>query len=521
MSDSESSAHSLDADERLDQIMKRLRVTDDADVNIKDRENGKTALHLAAESRREDTVSYLIERGANVNARDAEGRTALHYYSSSGIASALMQAGCDIEASDKHSIRPIHLAARINEKVVLALIERGADLSARDDMGRTALHYAGSPTIVKLLLKAGADIEAKDTDDGSRPIHLAARDDEEVALTLIKHGADVGARKDDDSTALHFTRSARLARALIEEGCDIEAEDVYARRPLHAVSSRGCDEVVSVLIESGADIEARNIWRGRPLHVAASEKVARRLLEAGAELDVGNYSNETPLYYAADRRHGQVVEVLLEYGANIYGQTCGRHTPVSWVWRYGYFEILGILFSSIRLRAAGLLISKENLALANYPAEEYPDYTTKHEASKYAWAYQLKSEVEVKQLKMHKLIGSVTMHDILSAATPQYLSNEASVGALNSIDLSVYPIYGEFITNKLRNDQLKTKLLVSADKHLELLLSYGSSHSTRGHMPSLPKDVRLKVLAHLDVADLGNLIECGESAKELTEAPMS
>ena len=78
-------------------------------------------------------------------------------------------------------------------EVAMALMERGADIDARDDDQRTPLHYAcdkGLTKVAMALMERGADIDARD-DDQRTPLHYACGEGlTEVAMALIKRGAD-------------------------------------------------------------------------------------------------------------------------------------------------------------------------------------------------------------------------------------------------------------------------------------------------------------------------------------------
>ncbi len=100
-----------------------------ADVNAKD-ENGKTALRIASSNGCKEIVQMLIKAGANVNAKDENGQTALIWSSLKG-----------------------------HKEIVQILIEAGTNINATDIFGRTALMYAsqyGHKDIVQMLIEAGA-----------------------------------------------------------------------------------------------------------------------------------------------------------------------------------------------------------------------------------------------------------------------------------------------------------------------------------------------------------------------------
>jgi ankyrin repeat protein len=172
-----------------------------ADVSAKDDE-GKTSLMWAAYKGHIETVEALIDGGADANAKDNEGRT------------ALMGA-----ADEGHT------------ETVEALIDGGADVSAKDDNGRTALMWAankGHIETVEALIDGGADINAKDNDGETALMHATDSGYTEVVELLIRSLMDFSPKYHDvaekivvlmtslgaESISQRFLRAAELARTI-------------------------------------------------------------------------------------------------------------------------------------------------------------------------------------------------------------------------------------------------------------------------------------------------------------------
>lgn len=267
------------------------------DVNAADHCQ-RTALHLAAlavdegHSRfsgpwaTEDralapAVRKLVRAGADVNAVAASdrcsehlGATPLHVAASRGaahVASALLDGGADIEAKDADGRTPLDIAAARGQvgflnvllrravgeespEMVALLIERGAEVDARDDVGWTPLHhallgyYGDGDTIAEanVLLEHGVDVNAATATVGWTPLHLAAHlrgpGVLEIVQALIEQGADVNAR-----TRIGGWSPARVARASDERrrnGPDAGASSTAVLAAIQAAGGKdeGCDD---------------------------------------------------------------------------------------------------------------------------------------------------------------------------------------------------------------------------------------------------------------------------------------
>jgi hypothetical protein len=116
---------------------------------------------------RDDAVRTLLSKGADVDVRDDEGFTPLHYACWRRhvvIARLLLMAGADTNVVvPSKGWTPLHLAClHVNVECVQLLLDAGVEVDARDSTGQTPLHWAcdhehGSPACVRLLLRYGAD----------------------------------------------------------------------------------------------------------------------------------------------------------------------------------------------------------------------------------------------------------------------------------------------------------------------------------------------------------------------------
>jgi len=126
-----------------------------------------------------------------------------------------------------HKSAKLHVASADGHvDVARILVEQGADVMARDNDGKTSLHAAskkGHVEVTRFLVEHGADVTARDN-NGWTPLHVASScGSVEVACLLIKHGADVTARADDGRTPLVVAAevgNVEVIRVLIDHRTD-------------------------------------------------------------------------------------------------------------------------------------------------------------------------------------------------------------------------------------------------------------------------------------------------------------
>lgn len=147
-----------------------------------------------------DAVKTLIAQGADVNAAQGDGMSALHWAADKGdaaMAEMLIYAGANTGAVTRiGAYTPLHLASRAGSlEVVQALLKSGAAVDAKTSVsGATPLHLAassGNPAVVTALLDAKADINAKEAEWGQTPlIFAAALNRVEAIKVLMARGAN-------------------------------------------------------------------------------------------------------------------------------------------------------------------------------------------------------------------------------------------------------------------------------------------------------------------------------------------
>lgn len=346
-----------------------------ADVNARfENECHKTPLQCAY---RDSIIELMLRYGAELNLCDDAGTTPLHHLLSmkwGGVAELLPRIRDEfIDCRDGEGMTPYLVACENGLKeVAQALLKRGADASARNHRGETALHLAVKHApieMIKWLIEQGADVNAT-AHDGRTPL-LCSRSLAEWKL-LMDAGADVFHRSHCGWTLLmsavasskeglikaalkagalpngrnawleHVRRILRcklrslrspfLVKALAQAEALSYARDFYecsefCVSSLTRACSRSDERAVAVLLEAGADVNARDRFTHRtPLFAACSPAgnalkpaLVERLLAAGADVNATDDGGQTPLHALAmlpdSPEKQEICQLLLNAGA--------------------------------------------------------------------------------------------------------------------------------------------------------------------------------------------------------------
>ncbi|MBR43290.1 MAG: hypothetical protein CME18_02565 [Gemmatimonadetes bacterium] len=288
----------------------------------------------AARSGDLDEVRSLLRGGADVNAAQGDGMSALHWAAERGdmaLLEVLLYAGAELEASTRIGhYRPLHIAARNgNVEVVTRLIEAGADInSVTDPSGSPPLHLAalsGNGSVVHELVNAGADIDSREAEWQQTPLIFAASWNRlEAVVALLELGADPNLA----AKSLDLQEMGRL---------DGEAQ-------------RRQQEVLKAFTNDGE-------WTPTSAQVQAAVVAGREAYSEGAEVEERRRSDRfqrevrikskgglTPLLHAARQGHVETIEALLGNGAKI-DQVGGGDgtTPLLMATINGQFDAAAVL----------------------------------------------------------------------------------------------------------------------------------------------------------------------------------
>ena len=180
-------------------------------------------------------------------------------------------------------------AQRDDVETVRALVRSGADVNAAQGDGMTALHWAaehGDAELAEILLVAGANPEAGTRIGGYTALHIAAREGRTaVAIALIAAGADPMTRSTNSGvTPLHLAAAAgdvEVIRAMLARGADPDVEEgAWRQTPLIFAAANNRARAIRVLLDAGADPDGRARWVDTAEQDRADRAAGQRLTEA-------------------------------------------------------------------------------------------------------------------------------------------------------------------------------------------------------------------------------------------------
>lgn len=343
----------------------RLLVKHGAEVNAAEGWGGQTALMWAAARKHPDMISFLLDKGAEVDRRAIDrnwerrvtseprvkemqmgGFTALLYAVRENCLECvkrLLDAGADINKPDPDNISPLVLAL-LNMRFDIAkyLVERGADVNQWDRWGRTPLYMASDTNIVPVSQRGDP-----------KPV-LEKTSGLEVARMLLERGANPD----------YALKLPPLPREIAYDRANDYPVMNAGSTPLQRAAYGADVEMMQLLLDHGADYRLGNFLGVTPMIALTTSSGTRNrnkneqtviagirlLVEAGLDINQkGGNNGETPLHTAARANWLEVVKFLVESGADLHAEDRNGLLPLDYATgkadsqTFGNFNVVGEL----------------------------------------------------------------------------------------------------------------------------------------------------------------------------------
>ncbi len=338
---------------------------------------GEQALILAARKEYEDIVQALLALGARPNAQDEAGNTALHVatrHQNTRIMAQLLKRGADPLKRNRKGLSPLQLARNLNlqkaanlyRKQGLKLPERDRQLAAPDvrsfekSLKNKDSIYRGWPLIsiasllgekriLEQLLAQGADTSATDP-EGNTALHRAASKGQlEIARMLLAKGAPIDVRNARGETALYLAalnKRRKMVGWLLDQGANPSLETRSKSSPLLAAIRNGDAKTAALL--STRPSSDQQIHRALRAAIEQNmEPVALKLLPRDKLASIQDKQGRSLLWLAADRGLSRLVDRLVKTHPGQLAQADkGGYSPLARAIYRGHVDIAGQLIQA-------------------------------------------------------------------------------------------------------------------------------------------------------------------------------
>jgi ankyrin repeat protein len=317
-----------------------------ADISLKSNDNTTLLMFAAMDAchsnanNKMSILTTIIDKGADVNAKNDYGCTALHYCtedSGIGCAALLLANGADVNATDNKGRTPLITSC-------YTFISEGDQW----------IDERSNSHLVKLFLKFGANPNVKDAGGNTALMYAMKFDFFEAAKILLDYVTDINIRingmnnlRSKGWTFLMFAAfwdSVDMATILIEKGIDVDAKNNNGNTAFIIAACQGNSDLVELLIANGADVNATDN-EGR----TALLRIVTRIIEN----ENTDYKDDHSQIHSMsgtkyESHYYQTFKILLDSGANtemkdkngmtalMYAQKAGCHKTLEWILKSEY-----------------------------------------------------------------------------------------------------------------------------------------------------------------------------------------
>ncbi len=283
--------------------------------------DGVPALSLAAKCNSINMVKKLIRAGADVNAMDKQGNTALFCVISAKVCQELIKAGAVVSACNQDNQTPLFFSVIYfeNDKLSAECVKQGLDPNHRDNFGKNALFYANiaySAYSIEKLIQMGVDPNCIDS-DGKTPIFYVQN--KKLALSLIRNGAKLILTDHHEKGIPILEQLRKTLNSYEYNTLPNVREWLDLNRDLaKAITNQKVNDVKK-LLKLGADPNSCEESENKNMMTLAIQndapEIIQLLVDAGASIHQTNLGI-SPLMRSAQDGMLECFELLMNLGAN-------------------------------------------------------------------------------------------------------------------------------------------------------------------------------------------------------------
>jgi ankyrin repeat protein len=325
------------------------------DLNARD-DTGRTPLLSAIDKSAIRVAGLLIEKGADVNVKDRQGQTSLHYLAAARNATGLMAkaqaAGIKVDAKDNSGRTPLAIAVESNRvDNVEYLLNMGADVNGTDHNGVDLIlvAYGKNRAMLNLFITKGGSLDAKSPDGKTLLLMSLEQNDTPLLKLLTEKGANVNERQANGKYPLEFAiekRHFNNTKLLLDSKADFRVRDAKGNPLLTLAIEKKTESIAKILLEKGADPNGTDAARKPHLLQAFDEnqpEIFKSLIDYNADLNVKDANGASILSLAAEKNRTGFMKTLLDKNVDVNPKDSNSNTPVIIASWKGYYEPVKML----------------------------------------------------------------------------------------------------------------------------------------------------------------------------------
>ena len=270
--------------------------------------SGNTVLHYAAEWQYQKAIKSLLEKGADINARNANGETCL-----------------------------FSAVKTNNPQIINILVNGGASINDRDNLGSTALHCAvrwDAIESIKTLISLGVNINAQNSSGKSPLAEAVLAGKTEASKFLLKNGADPNSSDKNGVTILMDTIRAKnkeIVKLLLQYGANPNLQEINGRNAFHEAAILGDIEIISMIRKAGVNPLSRDKQGNTPFSLVLNKdiKIIKEVL--GKSFNITDSDGNSPVHIIVKNKASiKLLENLINEGYPIDTRNADGYTPLTY-----------------------------------------------------------------------------------------------------------------------------------------------------------------------------------------------